>query len=652
MPEFIKARWRGLVMICTVLWVVWASYLIWSHKWLILALATLSFLILTIGIFVLESIFQQRFRTYGQVLVKQLDHSSKVALTQLPIGVFLYDQEKKVIWYNPFVQDIFGDRDLHNQFVTDLFPEIETTNENSFSLLIGQRHYHFTHYPKQRFYMVQDVTPLVALQNQIEQERTVLGFLQLDNYDEAEQGLTDQEEATLAANILHTITTWAKQYDIALKRIDNDKMFIVTNQQTLEQLIQNRFDLLDRVREQTRQHKIPITLSIGISNVGKTMIDCSHHAQSALQMALARGGDQAAVQGKDKVRFFGGKTNALEKRTRVRARVISGSLGKLMDDSKQVLVMGHRDPDMDALGAAIGILRFATQHQRPAYMIVDRPDMTTKRLMQELKRHELGKNLVTVNRALEVITEPNTLLVVVDTNKPSFVMEPTVLERAKKIVVIDHHRRGEEYIEDAVISYIEPYASSTSELVTELLQYKDELILDQLEATALLAGIVVDTKNFTARAGSRTFEAASFLRRHGADLVLVQSLLREDLPTLMHRSELLQHTKPVFDKYAIVVGEEDRRYDQITIAQAADALVNLNGVEASFVIARRDDKMVAISARSAGKLNVQVIMEEMGGGGHLTNAACQLKGVSVKQAETQLLAQLKEMINSEGETTG
>jgi c-di-AMP phosphodiesterase-like protein len=188
--------------------------------------------------------------------------------------------------------------------------------------------------------------------------------------------------------------------------------------------------------------------------------------------------------------------------------------------------------------------------------------------------------------------------------------------------------------------------------VTELLQYQDELTLDPLEATALLAGIVVDTKNFTARAGSRTFEAASFLRRHGADLVLVQSLLREDLSTLMHRSELLQHTKPVFDKYAVVVGEEDHHYDQITIAQTADALVNLNGVEASFVIARRDDKMVAISARSAGKLNVQVIMEEMGGGGHLTNAACQLKGVSVKQAETQLLAQLKEMINSEGETTG
>jgi cyclic-di-AMP phosphodiesterase len=404
------------------------------------------------------------------------------------------------------------------------------------------------------------------------------------------------------------------------------------------------------VREQTRQNKIPITLSIGITSVGTNMVERSNHAQAALQIALARGGDQAAVQGKERVKFFGGKTNAMEKRTRVRARVISGSLSKLINNSRQVLVMGHRDPDMDALGAAIGMLRFASLHDRPAFMVVDRPDMTTQRLMRELEQHTLAENLVTAAEALEVIEEPETLLILVDTNKPSFVVEPEVTKRAEKIVVIDHHRRGEDYIEDAVISYIEPYASSTCELVTELLQYQDDLTLDPLESTALLAGIVVDTKNFTARAGSRTFEAASFLRRHGADLFMVQSLLREDLSSLMNRSELLQKTKTVLDRYAIVVGEEDKYYDQITIAQTADALVNLHGVEASFVIARRDDKMVAISSRSAGKLNVQVIMEEMGGGGHLTNAACQLKGVSLEKAEAKLISHLEETLNNEGET--
>jgi c-di-AMP phosphodiesterase-like protein len=612
-------------------------------------LVAISFVILLTGIFIVESIFQRQFRSYSKELVDQLDRSSKLALTELPIGVFLYDQENKIIWHNSFIQDMFGDRNLIDQFVSDIFPTPETPS-GSFSLIMGNRSYQFTHYPEHRLYMIQDVTPLATLHKRIELERTVLGFLQLDNYDEAGQGLSDQEEAELQANILNTITTWAKRYDIALKRIDTDKMFVVTNQQTLEELIQNRFDILDLVREQTRQHKIPITLSIGITNVGINMVDRSNHAQAALQVALARGGDQAAVQGKERVKFFGGKTNAMEKRTRVRARVISGSLGKMIDDSRQVLVMGHKDPDMDALGAAIGMLRFASLHDRPAFMVVDQPDMTTQRLMRELEQHPLGENLVTASEALEVIEETGTLLIIVDTNKPSFVIEPEVVKRAEKIVVIDHHRRGEDYVEDAVITYIEPYASSTCELVTELLQYQDELTLDPLESTALLAGIVVDTKNFSARAGSRTFEAASFLRRHGADLFMVQSLLREDLTSLMNRSELLQHTKTVLGRYAIVVGEEDRHYDQITIAQTADALVNLHGVEASFVIARRDDKMVAISARSAGKLNVQVIMEEMGGGGHLTNAACQLKGVRVDQAEAKLLSHLEDMLNNEGET--
>jgi c-di-AMP phosphodiesterase-like protein len=610
----------------------------------------ISFVVLLVGIGFLESIFQKQFRSYTNDLVDQLNTASRLTLTKLPIGVFLYDHDHKIVWHNSFIQDMFGDRKLVDQPVTDIFPTPESHDGGSFSLIMGENSYQFTHYPEYHLYMIQDVTPLATLHKRIELERTVLGFLQLDNYDEAGQGLSDQEEAELQANILNTITTWAKKYDMALKRVDTDKMFVVTNQQTLEQLIQNRFDILDTVREQTRQHKIPITLSIGITNVGSNMIERSNHAQAALQVALARGGDQAAVQGKERVKFFGGKTNAMEKRTRVRARVISGSLGKMIDDSKQVLVMGHRDPDMDALGAAIGMMHFASLHERPSFMVVDRPDMTTQRLMKELKEHALGDKLVSSSKALEIIEEPGTLLIIVDTNKPSFVVEPEVINRAEKIVVIDHHRRGEDYVEDAVITYIEPYASSTCELVTELLQYQDDLTLDPLESTALLAGIVVDTKNFTARAGSRTFEAASFLRRHGADLFLVQSLLREDLPALMHRSELLQKARTIYDRYAIVVGDNDHHYDQITIAQTADALVNIHGIEASFVIAQREDKMVSISARSAGKLNVQVIMEEMGGGGHLTNAACQLKGVTVEQAEKTLLSLLEEMLDNEGET--
>jgi cyclic-di-AMP phosphodiesterase len=650
MPKFVLARWRGVIITCALLMMVWAVYFWWSKEWNLFILVLSSLAILLVGQLFFESIFRKQFHLYILQLVNQLEEASDLTLTELPIGILLYDQARKVVWYNAFIHKMLDNTVLLGRSLAEIFPTLPD-QVSSFSLIMGDHSYEFTHYPEHRLYMIQDVTSLANLHERINLERTVLGFLHLDNYDEAGQGLSDQEEAALLANILNTITAWVKKYDIALKRIDTDKMFLVTNQQTLEKLIHTRFDILDMVREQTRQHKIPITLSIGITNIGTNMVERSNYAQSALQIALARGGDQAAIQIKEGLKFFGGKTNAMEKRTRVRARVISGSLGKLIDNSKQVLVMGHRDPDMDALGAAIGMIRFASVHDRPAYMVVDRPDMSTQLLMRELEQHvSLSKQLVSSAEALEVIEEPDTLLILVDTHKPSFVVEPRVTQRAKKIVVVDHHRRGEDYVDDAVISYIEPYASSTCELVTELLQYQDQLTLDPLESTALLAGIVVDTKNFTARAGSRTFEAASFLRRHGADLFLVQSLLREDLPALMHRSELLQHTRTIFDRFAIVVGYEDNHYDQITIAQTADALVNINGIQASFVIARRDEKWISISARSAGKLNVQVIMEEMGGGGHLTNAACQLKGITLEQAEEQLLVHLEETLVNEGET--
>lgn len=649
MPKFVLTKWRGVMIFCGLISIVWAVYFWLQKDWKTIVFVVISVLIfLGVQLF-FESSFRKRFQAYTQELVDQLDEASKISLTELPIGVLLYDQEGKIIWHNTFVKKMLASPVIVGRSLTEILPTIELSAP-SFSQSMDQYTFQFIHHPEHRLYIIQDVTELATLHKRIESEKTVLGFLQLDNYDEAGQGLSDQEEAALVSNILNAITSWAKKHDIALKRIDTDKMFLVATQQTLGTLMQTRFDILDIVREQTRQDKIPITLSIGITNIGTNMVERSNYAQSALQIALARGGDQAAVQGEERVKFFGGKTNALEKRTRVRARVISGSLGKLIDDSKQVLVMGHRDPDMDALGAGIGMMRFASLHDREAFMIVDQPNISTKRLMRELEQHEfIGQHIITPTSAMEMITEPDTLLILVDTHKPSFVVEPEIMNQAEKIVVIDHHRRGEDYVVDAVISYIEPYASSTCELVTELLQYQSRFTIDPLESTSLLAGIVVDTKNFTARAGSRTFEAASFLRRHGADLVLVQSLLREDLPSLMHRSALLQHTHTLFDRYAVVVGEEENTYDQVTIAQTADELVNIHGIEASFVIARRDDKMVSISARSAGKLNVQVIMEEMGGGGHLTNAACQLKGYTLQEAEDELLKRLEEIVQSEGE---
>jgi c-di-AMP phosphodiesterase-like protein len=325
-------------------------------------------------------------------------------------------------------------------------------------------------------------------------------------------------------------------------------------------------------------------------------------------------------------------------------------MSNLIRDSKRVIVMGHTQPDMDALGAAIGVVKFALINDCEAYIVLDEGNTSIERLLVAIRQHDyLGEYLIHPEKALAWAEDPDTLLILVDTHKPSLVIEPKLVERAQRIVVIDHHRRGEDFVKDPVLVYLEPYASSTCELVTELLQYQDgRLAMDTLEATALLAGIVVDTKNFAFRAGSRTFEAASFLRRHGADLMMVQSLLKEDLSQYVKRAEIIKNTELLDGNIAIAMGDEEEEYDQLLIAQAADTLLNMQGVRASFVIGRREDGLVSISARSQGEINVQLVMEQMGGGGHLTNAACQLKNVSLKDAKTRLIEVLKETVESGG----
>ncbi len=329
----------------------------------------------------------------------------------------------------------------------------------------------------------------------------------------------------------------------------------------------------------------------------------------------------------------------MEKRTRVRARVISHALRDFVRESERVIIMGHKNPDMDAIGAAIGVLKIADGNDKEGYIVLDpgevNPDV--QRLMEEVEKHDhLWSHFITPQEALEEITE-RTLLVIVDTHKPSMVIEPRLIERVERTVVLDHHRRGEEFIIDPVLVYMEPYASSTAELVTELLEYQPrEFKLDRLEATALLAGIIVDTKSFAVRTGARTFDAASYLRSNGADTTLVQKLLKEDLEQYVLRSKLIESAEAYRDGYAIAMANEKQAFSQLIIAQAADTLLSMKGVVASFVISKRKDGLISISARSLGDVNVQLVMEELNGGGHLSNAATQLEGVSLKEAKEML----------------
>lgn len=369
-------------------------------------------------------------------------------------------------------------------------------------------------------------------------------------------------------------------------------------------------------------------------------------AQSSLDLALGRGGDQVAIkQTNGKVKFYGGKTNPVEKRTRVRARVISHALKELITESDKVIIMGHKNPDMDSIGSAIGIQKVAQMNEREGYIVVNFHEIDTgvKRLMKEIMQNEdLFSRFISPEEALEIATD-DTLLVIVDTHKPSLVIEEKLLKSIDNVVVIDHHRRGEDFVKNPLLVYMEPYASSTAELVTELLEYQPKRgKIEMLEATALLAGIIVDTKSFTLRTGSRTFDAASYLRGKGADTVLVQKFLKEDVDTYIRRAKLIEAVYFYRDGIAIVKGNEDEIYDQVVIAQAADTLLTMDGVLASFVIARRPENKVAISARSLGDVNVQVIMENLDGGGHLTNAATLLADVTVDEAEEQLISAIEE----------
>jgi c-di-AMP phosphodiesterase-like protein len=496
------------------------------------------------------------------------------------------------------------------------------------------------------------MTDEAEIEQKYSETQTVIGVLYLDNYDEMSTAVDEQVRSEINRRVTVLLNQWAQKYHIYMRRTAADRFFLVMNERTLSELENNRFSILDEVREATKEHKIPLTLSIGIGCGETTLTELGNLSQSSLDLGLGRGGDQVVVKRHNgKVRFFGGKTNPTEKRTRVRARVISNSMRDLIRESSRVLIMGHKNPDMDSLGASIGIMKLAEFVGREAYVVIPAGETSVgiQRLVNEVENDEdLYSRFLTEFEAQPLIDE-QTLLVVVDTHRPSLVISRDILDRAERVVVIDHHRRGEEFIEDPVLVYMEPYASSTCELVTELIEYQaGTRKLSILEATSLLAGMVVDTKGFTLRTGSRTFDAASFLRIQGADTVLVQHFMRQDLESYIEQSHILENTDIYSDGMAIAVASDDEVHHQVLIAQSADQLLNMEGVKASFVIAILPDGRTGISARSLGDVNVQVIMEMLDGGGHLTNAATQLN-VSREQAKTLLQEAIDHYMTDETE---
>ena len=579
------------------------------------------------------------------------------AFFELPIGILLINDQYKIEWANPFVTKMLDVESLigEDMFILSdgMYSLIKPEEKMEITITVRERKYRVFFKREEKLLYFFDVTEQVEIESQYFADRTVLGILFIDNYDEITSTMDDQSRSMANSLVTAIINGWAAREGIFVKRVASDRFIAVLNESILTKLENEKFSILDDVREKTANSNLSLTLSIGIGVDSNSLIELGQLAQSSLDLVLGRGGDQVAIkQANGKIRFYGGKTNPVEKRTRVRARVISHALRDLIQGSDKVFVMGHSHPDMDAIGAAIGVRKMAAMNNVEGFIVVnfDQLNGSVSRLMNELKeRSNFYERFISVEEALSQITA-NSLLVIVDTHKPSLVIDERLFSRVDKVVVIDHHRRGEEFVKNPTLVYMEPYASSTAELVTELLEYQpknDKLTMH--ESTALLAGIIVDTKSFTLRTGARTFDAASYLRTNGADTTLVHRLLKEDVDTYVERSKIVQTVKFIRPGIAVATGDDHKSYDAVLIAQTADIILALKDVSASFVIAYRPDGLVGISARSLGELNVQMVMEKLGGGGHLTNAATQIEGHSIDEVKERLAIAVQEVLEGSNE---
>lgn len=648
---FRKRPLRYPLVVLSIIGVVGALLLMFWHVWAGIIFAV----VFAAAIFAAWQTEKRSFietEKHLETLSFRMKRVGEEALLEMPIGIMLINDQFIIEWANPYMTrelefDTLIGADLFS-LSDELHTLVKQDDAKELTISLADKKYKVFYKQQEKLLYFFDITEQIEMESLYYADRTVLAVLYIDNYDELAQGMDDQTRSQLNSLVTSLINNWGAGQGIYVKRISSDKFLAVLNESILIDLEKTKFSLLDDIREATSKMNLALTLSIGVGAGSASLLELGELAQSSLDLVLGRGGDQVAIkQPSGKVKFYGGKTNPVEKRTRVRARVISHALRDLIQDSDQVFVMGHKLPDMDAIGASVGVRKMAEMNQIDGYVVLDfdELDHSVTRLMDEIKsKPALFDRFISPEEALSKLTD-KTLLVVVDTHKPSMVIDEKLLNKAEKVVVVDHHRRGEEFISNTLLVYMEPYASSTAELVTELLEYQPKHDkISMLEATAMLAGIIVDTKSFTLRTGARTFEAASYLRTHGADTVLVQRLLKEDIETYIERSKIVQTVEFFREGIAIGHGEEDSAYSQVLIAQTADILLTMKGVSASFVVAKKDNGDVGISARSLGDINVQLIMERLGGGGHLTNAASQIPDGNVQESIEQLKQAIVEIV--------
>ena len=594
---------------------------------------------------------QQSLRQYIQRFYGGMDsaRSSNMLFTPLPMMVFDLATED-ILWSSESFLQLTEQREgIFDAHLETVFPNIpfhwllegnteapETVvwNHRTYRVFGGVSHPEGGQSALATTYWM-DVTDTEEMRRTLELTRPVVAILMVDNYEDLMKATPEGKRSAVRAMLEEKLSQWSAGSEGMMLKYDRDRYLFVFEEKSFSDFAAKRFDVLDAVREVVAGEGVAATLSIGVGRDADSFEALFKNASVALEMALSRGGDQAVVKDKLNFEFYGGRSKATEKRTKVKSRVMANALAELIDEAKQVYVMGHSYADMDALGAAAGVCAIVRKRGKKCRIVIDTENNAAHPMLRRLQALPEYQGAFLSGDDAFLRVQPETLLVVVDTNRPGSVESEPLLDACNRVAVIDHHRRGSSYIDKMALNYHEPYASSASELVTELLQYLIEPgDLLKAESEALLAGIVLDTKNFTNRTGGRTFEAAAYLRRAGADTADVQRMFQSDLQSMISRYDIIRRAELYHGDIAIAA--LDQECDRVIAAKAADEMLTLQGVRASFVLYRKDDG-IYISARSLGEINVQVLVETLGGGGNSTTAGGQCSGMTVAEAKTTLL---------------
>ena len=575
---------------------------------------------------------------------------------KLPVGVLIYDDSYEIKWANEYSKKIF-DNSLVDEPLEIISKELVNDvimSKESMILKFNESNYDVIHNYQNNILYFFDVTQREKIIKKYNESIAAIGIIGLDNLEESLKKYDMQEKTNLRGQILGEVSDWVGSFNCYLQTLSSDRMLVIMDRESLDKMVENKFSILSKVREISQKNRLKASISMGIACYDVDSDELGTLAQNAIELAERRGGDQVVVniQG-EKVQYFGGNTNTLEKNTLVEARMQTMALKEAIEGSSNVLIMCHSLADCDAIGSMLAVMHLVTSSNIDCKMVFEpeKADVTVKKIYEQIMQvSSLAERFVTLNEAMDLI-KPQTLLIITDTQSPKLVMFPSLIEAVKKISVIDHHRAGDDGYNEPLSYYVESSASSTVELVSEMFMfYKEGIEVTPFEASIMLAGIIVDTNNFTFRSGTRTFEAASTLKSMGADMVYVKRLLREPLEQEQVLASALTKVEIVEKKFAIVCLSEDEIVrDRTTIAKISDKLLNIEGVEASFTLGKISDTQVGISARSLDNINVQIIMEEMGGGGHYNSAATQIDNTTIINVKEQLVEIIKREFMDDGD---